>query len=296
MKYFVITNTASNSLNVIRVLDLRGYEVPLKLGEFPVGPCGLDFNDEKIIVANKYNNSISIVDLALQKEVKNYYIGGAPLNLKVNRNTAYIICGESNFLVGYNIEKEKIDFEVRVGENPQSLYIDAIKNLAYISSLEENTIAIIDLNERKKVSTINLLESPTKIISSSSNKFLYICESYLGSDKKGTVAVYSIKENRVLERFEVGRAPSDIFEGKDSFYISNLGEGSITIVNKSTLKESSKIAVGGMPISVIKEEEILYVLDNQRGIIKAIDVMGKINKIIAVGKEPSAMILVTQSL
>lgn len=296
MKNFVITNTASNSLKVIRLLDLQGYEVPLQLGEIQVGPCGLDFKNEKVIVANRYNNSISIVDINLQKEINNYYIGGAPVDLKVNGDTAYVVCGESNFLVGYNMDKEKIDFEVKVGENPQSLYVDAIRNLAYVSNLEENTLSIIDLNKNDVQVKVNLGENPTKIIPSHKKDVLYICESYLGKDKRGKVAVYSIEKNRVLERFEVGIAPSDIYEEGNLLYISNLGEGSISVVDKSTLKEVWKIAIGGMPISLIKEKEMLYVLDNERGILKGIDAMGKINKIIAVGKEPSAMILFTQSL
>ena len=75
-------------------------------------------------------------------------------------------------------------------------------------------------------------EYPTKVKVSNNEKFVYICESYLGSDENGFLDVFSIETFNHVARVEVGTSPIDLYEDEEYIYITNFTEGSISIINK----------------------------------------------------------------
>ena len=71
MSYIIVCNTGSDSLNKINTENLKNQSIILSADESPLGPHGLSLYEDKILVANNYNNSISIINYKNFKEESN---------------------------------------------------------------------------------------------------------------------------------------------------------------------------------------------------------------------------------
>ena len=135
-----------------------------------------------------------------------------------------------------------------------------------------------------------------KISISNNKKYLYVCISYLGYDKNGSVGIIELDSLELIGRVEVGLSPVDLFEEDNYLYVSNLCDGSISVVNLNELAEEKKIVVGGMPRGIIKIKENIFVGDYLNGKLNVLGIDDKKIKVIPLGKEPNAMTLVNKSL
>ena len=119
-------------------------------------------------------------------------------------------------------------------------------------------------------------EYPTKVKVSNNEKFVYICESYLGSDENGFLDVFSIETFNHVARVEVGTSPIDLYED--------------SIINKKRYYVEKTLYIGGMPKGILKHKNKLYIGDYLKGRLIVLE-ENKIEKIIAIESEPNAMIL-----
>ncbi|MBD7910120.1 MULTISPECIES: YncE family protein [Clostridium] len=294
MKYIFVCNTAGDTLSKINLKDYSVESLPLELGEKPVGPHGIDYYNGNIITTNNYSNSISIFSLMANKEIKNIHVGAHPNDVKVFKDKAYVLCGESNSLVVVDLNKESMICEVFLGARafPHSIEIYPEKDIAYISNMEGHSITVIDCLKNRAIDNIKAPEYPTKILLSKDKKKLYLCESYLGMDIDGYISVISTDSNEIVKRIKVGGSPVDIFEEDERLYITNFSEGYLSIVDLKKEREIKKIFVGGMPRGIIKYKEDIFIGNNMNGKVIKLNLKERIIKTITVGKEPNAMILV----
>lgn len=294
MSSIVLCNTGSDSLSKINSQDLKIENLYLSIGEKPFGPHGLSLYKDKILVANNYNNSISIIDLNEFKEEKNLYIGAHPNDLVAHNNRIYVTCGESNSVIVYDLINERTDFELPTGGFPHSIELLKKEKLAFISNMAEDSISVIDCNTNKIIKNIIVGENPIKINLSDKNNYLYVCMSYLGSDKEGYVGIISLKNLDVIAKIKVGLAPVDLFEYNNYLYVSNFCGGSISVINLNTFKEEKKINIGGMPRGIVKINEKIYIGDYLNGSLKIVDVKNKFMKSILTGIEPNEMLIINE--
>jgi len=292
MSHIILCNTGSDSLNKINTENLNNQSIILSVGENPFGPHGLSLYKDKILVANNYNNSISLINYKSFKEENNLYIGAHPNDIVAHDDIAYVSCGESNSLIIYDMINERVNFEVPTGRVPHNIALLEEKNLLFISNMGEDSISVIDYINNKEIKRIKVDNTPTKMNISKNKKYLYLCMSYLGYDRKGNIGIIDLKTLNLINKIEVGLSPIDLFEDNDCLYVSNLCEGSISIVNLKDLKSENKIIIGGMPRGIVKVKENIFVVDYLNGILKIIGTENKIIKVIEVGSEPTAMTLV----
>ncbi len=289
LSYIILCNTGSDSLSRIDTYNLKVENLYLSNGDNPFGPHGLALYDDNIIVANNYNNSISIINLADFKEFKNLYIGAHPNDLSIKENTLYVTCGEADSVIAYDLVNERVNFEIPTGRFPHDIILFKEKNMLFVSNMGDNSISVIEAENNKEIQRIVVESTPLKIIVSNDRQHLYVCMSYLGYDQDGYVGIISLDNLELIEKIEVGYSPVDLIEDNGYLYISNLCGGSISIVNLDTLKEERKINTGGMPRGILKINDIIYSGDYQNGIVNVINLKEKKIKAITVGREPNAM-------
>ena len=292
MSYIVLCNTGSDSLNKINTENLKNQSIFLSAGESPFGPHGLSLYKDKILVANNYNNSISLVNYKSFKEENNLYIGAHPNDIVAHDDIAYVSCGESNSLIIYDMINDRVNFEIPTGRFPHNIALDEEKHLIFISNMGEDNISVIDYINNKEIKRIKVENTPVKIIISKNKKYLYVCMSYLGYDKKGDIGIIELKTLELINKIQVGMSPVDLFEEDNYLYVSNLCDGTISIINLKDIKVENKILVGGMPRGIVKERENIFVGDYLNGILRVINIESKKVKAITIGTEPNAMTLV----
>jgi YVTN family beta-propeller protein len=240
MSYLILCNTGSDSLNKINTENLKTQSIVLSIGESPFGPHGLSLYKDKILVANNYNNSISLVDYNEFKEENNLYVGAHPNDIVAFNDLAYVSCGESNSLIAYDLVNERINFEIPTGRFPHNVTVIKEKNFIFVSNMGDDSISVIDYIINKEIKRIQVESTPIKINISKDRKYLYVCMSYLGHDKNGSIGIIELETLELINKVTVGFSPVDLFEEGNYLYVSNLCGGSISIVNLDELKEENR--------------------------------------------------------
>jgi YVTN family beta-propeller protein len=111
--------TGSTSTGTVSVVDLATFKVTGSI-ETGLHPTGMAFWGKKLLVANAYSDSISVIDTATEKEERKIDLG-LPIGVPGERRAAY-------------------------GAGPNSIAVDAAKNIAYVALYNANAIAVVDLN------------------------------------------------------------------------------------------------------------------------------------------------------
>ncbi|MCE9656307.1 YncE family protein [Clostridium celatum] len=290
MNSIVLCNTGADSLTQINMDNYNLMKIHFNISESPVGPHGIKSYNKKIITANNYSDSISIFEGNKLTEKKNIKIGPNPNDLILVDNKIYVICGESNAVVIYDLLEERVIFEVHSGSWPHSIDYCRRKMISFVANLEENSVSIIALNDNNVVSSLVTPEYPSKVKVSSDEKLLYVCESYLGSDEEGYLDIFSIDNLERVTRLEVGTSPIDLCEDEENIYVSNFTDGTISVIDRNELKVTNSIFVGGMPRGLISYNKKLYIGDYLKGRLIVVE-ENSIKKVIAIESEPNAMTL-----
>ena len=256
----------------------------------PVGPHGIRVYSDTVITANSYNDSVSFFYGENLIESKEISIGPKPNDLLMHEHKIYVVCGESNSMVIYDLKEDKSIGQIATESWPHSLDMDLNTNLLFVSNLESDSIIVISMDNYDIIETIQAPEYPTKVRVSNDGKKIYICCSYLGKDKRGYIDILNIGNFQRIARVMVGYSPIDMIEDTENIYVSNFTDGTISVIDKATYKVEKVIYVGGMPKGILKYGSVLYVADYLKSKLILIE-DDKIIKVIAIESEPNAMTL-----
>ena len=111
--------TGSTAAGTVSVVDLSTFKVT---GQIKTGlhPTGMAFWGKKLLVANAYSDSISVIDTNINKVVRTIDVG-LPIGVPGKDESAY-------------------------GAGPNSIAVDDKKGIAYVALYNANAIAVVDLD------------------------------------------------------------------------------------------------------------------------------------------------------
>lgn len=294
LNYLYICSTSSDSIYII---DLNSFSIKnkiyLKSNDLTekVGPHGICINKDKLITANNYSNSISIIDLKNEVQEESYYIGAHCNDIVTLGDKAYIICGDSNSLITFDLKLKRIVEQIPCGNLPHSICLNTSKELLLVSNMENDTITLIDCKNTANTRNIKVGSYPTKAIFTMDGEHILVCESNLGSEFKGSISILSLKNYKIINRIISGNSPCDIYCNNRYCFVSNFGDGSISILDMSNYKEKKKVIVGGMPGTILKYRDNLYIGDNYNDLLIKLNIENEHKKFIPVGREPTGMVI-----
>ncbi|WP_461205539.1 YncE family protein [Clostridium sp. DL1XJH146] len=294
MELLCVCNLSSDSISIIdpinsiikKTIDLKKYI------SVPIGPHNIRYSKGYIFVANNYSNSFSVYDLKNECFIDDYFVGMHCNDLEIVNDKVYAICGESNYVIVFDLLKNKIIEEIPCGNGPHNIAYDKRTGLLAVSNFLNNTITLIDSNNHNDVKNIVVGLYPTKVDFYGNSNNLIVCESYLGKNRSGKLRIIPIRNILDFSEIEVGKSPVDFFIRKEECFVSNFTEGNITYVELNRLKIKKTIRVGGMPRGIVCHRNCLFVGDNYRYNIIKINIETSKKKIIHIGKEPTGMILI----
>ncbi|WP_294406265.1 YncE family protein [uncultured Clostridium sp.] len=314
MSYIILCNTGSDMLSRINTQSFMVEDFILCSNGNRIGPHEITLYKNSILMANNYNNTISVINKSqfeeagsnkkeknhygkdgkynYIKEQKDFYIGAHPNDIAQCDGNTFVTCGESDSIIVYDLDGEKINFVIPVGRFPHNITLCEKRRLAFISNMGDDSISVIDIESYKEIKRITVENTPIKINLSNNNHYLYVCMSYLGYDKEGYIGIISLESLEVIYKIKVGFSPVDLYEDNGYLYVSNFCGKSISIVNLDELKEEERIDMSGMPRGIIRQDENIFVCDYLNGAVNIINLDTKKIKTTAVGREPNAMALV----
>lgn len=289
-----ICSTSSDSVYVVNLNNFRvKNKISLKSNELTekIGPHGICISKGKLITANNYNNSISIIDLKTGIQEESYYIGAHCNDIVTLGNKAYITCSDSNSLITFDLKLKKIVEQIPCGNLPHSISLNTNKKLLLVCNMENDTITLIDCKNSGNVKNIKVGSYPTKAIFTMDGEHILVCESNLGSQFKGSIAILSLKNYKIITRIISGNSPCDIYCNNRYCFVSNFGDGSISILDMSTYTEKKKVIVGGMPGNILKYGDNLYIGDNYNDLLIKLNIENNSKQFIPIGSEPTGMVM-----
>lgn len=291
LSYLFVCNTSSDYISKVDLAVFKeDSKIPLGMDKnSSIGPHGICVYKDKLLIANSYSNSLSIIDVEEEKEVENYFIGMHCNGVEVFEDNAYVICGELNSIIVFNLIKNKIIEQIPCESFPHSISIDKNKGLIAVSNMHSDSITLIDCKNRESTTNIKVSTYPTKTMFDESGQYILVCESSMGVKANGTIGIIEANSLKLLGRVKVGNSPVDIDCNKNYCYVSNFGDGTISIVDIVRLKEVKRIKIGGMPRGIIKSGKYIYVGDNYNNLLLQLNIEKESKKVISIGGEPTGM-------
>lgn len=288
-----VCNTFSDNISVVDTeIFKEECKISLKNNDYNrIGPHGICFYKNRLLTANNYSNSLSLIDIGKKKLIEDYFIGMHCNDVKVIEDNAVVICGDSNSIVDFNLDKSNIEEEIPCGNLPHSIDVYKHKKLIVTADMISDSITLFDYLDLNNVRSIRVGKFPTKAVFSIDGEIIYVCESNIGSDKCGTIGMYSCKNLNLIYKIEAGNAPVDMCIENDLCFVSNFGDGTISVIDIRKFKEINRFKVGGMPRGIIKKGEHLYVNDNYNNLLLKIDLQKEEKKAISIGGEPTGITL-----
>jgi len=257
-----------------------------------VGPHGICRYKDELIVANNYSNNICRINIKQKKILDSFFIGYHCNDVTVLDDKAYIICGESNSMIVFDLIKNEFIELIPCVSGPHSISINKEKKLIVVANMENDSITLMDCTGAIKVSNIRVGNYPTKALISVDGNYIYVCESNLGVDARGSISIISTKTQVVLFKILVGNSPVDMCSDEKFCLVSNYGDGTVSLINMNYHIEVDRLNVGGMPRGIVKQGKYVYVGDSYNNILMQIEFLTGNKKIIPIGGEPTGMIIV----
>lgn len=292
MSYLYICN---NSSDYISKVDINLFREVKKLHfnndfQYRIGPHGIIYYNGMILCANNFSSSLSIFDYQSSRMIEDHFIGMHCNDVCAFNDNAYVACGEINCVVAFDLKEKRISMEMPTQNFPHSIDINNKTNMVVTSNMSSDSITLIDLNMNGTAKNIKVGAYPTKAVFSNDGGYIYVCESNLGSDFRGSMSIVSLKNFEVEKRVKLGNSPIDMTFKNNICFVSNLGDGTVSIVDMNYLDEWKKIFIGGMPRGIINVERNIYVCDTQNDKLFCVDIFSENKKEMAIGKEPCGMI------
>lgn len=291
MSKLYVCNTASDYISEVDMESLK--ERKINLTKYPnrIGPHGICSYDNHLIIANNYSNSITKINKTT-KDIEDFFIGVHLNDVRVYKDTAFIICGETNSLITFDLVENRIMEYIPMGIYPHSIEISEELGLAVITNMLSENILLLDCISKEIIANIKVGHYPTKSMFIPEGKGVLTCSSNMGADKPGSIKLLNLENLNIVGEVMVGRSPVDVCCDDQGFgYITNFNDGSISIINYNIMKELYKIFMGGMPRGIVKNNYDLFIGDNYNNLVINYKLTSKEIKIIPVGKEPNGMIL-----
>jgi YVTN family beta-propeller protein len=113
----------STLTGTVSVVDLASFRVTDSI-ETGLHPTGMAFWGKRLLVANAYSDSLSVIDTSNNKEERKIDLG-LPIGVPGERKPAY-------------------------GAGPNSIAVDDKNNIAYVALYNANAIAVVDLNDERR--------------------------------------------------------------------------------------------------------------------------------------------------
>lgn len=217
--------------------------------------------NEFLVVLNKDEDTISIVDLASNALIKTIPTAHNPHEVIVSADgkKTYISCSlgnvvhvldNSTFEITKDITHQLFDF-------PHGLDFAANGNL-YVASTYSNEIFVIDTDKDEIVNHFNTGQKHSHMISfSPDGETLYIPN--IGSDN---ITVVDVKTSKIQEHIPVGKGPEGVAvhpNGK-ALYVANQHDNDLWILDAETHEVLFKRRIGVCPIRVVFSPDGKYAL------------------------------------
>lgn len=214
---------------------------------------------EYLIVLNKDEDSISIIDLKTDEEVKKIPTDYNPHEVVISpdKKKTFVTCSLGNSLyVISNDNFEVIDIIKHEGFNfPHGLAISKEKNELYLASTYSNKFYVFDVDTHEIKKIIDTHQDKSHMVTLSPDE----TSAYIPNIGSGNITEYDTNDGSIKTHFPVGNGPEGLAIYKNGdIYSANQEDDRVVVYDKDTYEEKFSIRVGHVPIRAMFSPDYKY--------------------------------------
>ena len=166
------------------------------------GPAYMEIRpDGKVLYVANPLSSISVVDLADNKVIKDIYSEITPHGLSFTKDGSrlFIVDIHNNTLSVIDAQKHELINTIPVGKNPEYVELSPHETIAYVANLGSDTVSKIDLTTLQVIAEIPVGKGPHEITFSSDGDLVYVSNM-----KDNNVSIINTSTDKVVATIPVG--------------------------------------------------------------------------------------------
>lgn len=225
-------------------------------------------------VANEFYNNIVAFDLNNEKEIDIIRSPGRPGGLGIDEKAYYLYASYINYVDPLLIVDTKTNTaldSIFLGNEgwPKGVGVNPLTKIAYVADYALHKVKIVDLTNKKFLTTINVGYYPLGVAVNINKNLIYVTNS--GSN---TVSVIDGTKNIVIENISVGSEPCGIAVNQKNgrIYVANRSSHTVSVISASHFFLAD-ISVGKYPYGVTVDEETnrIYVTNSDDGTVSVLE-------------------------
>jgi YVTN family beta-propeller protein len=277
----------------------------------------------KVYVANEYSDSVSVINAATNRKIKDIPLarmsedmdgmpgmagegdgedhkGGKiiPHNVQVAPDGRYVYTANAgtNSLGVIDAYTDTLVAEIPVGEHPAHVVVSADGKTALVTNGGAGTVSVVDLSTRRVRATVPVGQSPHGLRISPDGR-----EVYLANTNSNSLTVIDLASLEAVAEIPVVSKPAQVGFTPDGRYLyasnAHLGEdvqGHVSVIDTASRQVLNNIAVGKTPIQVYPTPDgrFIYVANTGSGDVSVIETAtGSVIKTIASGKAAHGVVV-----
>lgn len=157
------------------------------------------------------------------------------LALSTDGKSAYVtsLTGSLDFV---DMTNESVTKTIDVASSADAITLASTPSgrFAYIASQSDGTVVVVDLSAQAVTDTINVGNSPQRLVASPNGERVYVTNT-----DDGSVSVIQTTDNTVIDTISVGTKPVGVATSNDGglLFVANSGDGTVSIIPLSGLPQ-----------------------------------------------------------
>lgn len=281
----------------ISVIDISTNKVidEIQIGEAVSHGISTSSDGSKIYTGKLRDGKILIVDVKSKEVIKTIDTGRNLHGIDITPNGKYLFATsgdlkegeEFNFINIIDTKKDEIIKTIESnGKSPTHIDFTKDSKLAFINNVMSGDIAVVDIDEFKILSTIDVGTMPNESEISPDDKYLYVANV-----QDNTVSIVDIKQGKEIDKIKAGEGTHGIAISNDGKYLwtTNRFSKDISVIDIEKKEVIKTIKSGGQAnhISILPNSDLAYVSNLESEDISVIDMKSyEVINTIKIGKDP----------
>lgn len=166
-KFAYVANMGEDTVSVLDLTNLKEAK-KIKVGKTPV-TTGVTGDGKTLFVTLNAENAVAVVDLATDK-VEKVPVGEGPAQVYVQSDDKYAFIANqgteqkpSHTLSKVDVSTKKVVATIETGKGAHGVVTSNDNKYVYVTNMFENTVSVVDNNENKVITTVQVDKIPNGI-------------------------------------------------------------------------------------------------------------------------------------
>lgn len=247
----------------LRIIDVAADEVTavVDTGTMVTG-LALSPDGRTAFVVNGWAGDIAVVDVATATIVRRIRVK-AELDSAVVRpdGKRLYVTGTANgqgVVLGFDTASDSLAAVIQVGTAPTGIATSPDGNHLYVVNNQGASVTIIDTRIATAVRTVPVGVLPQYVAVSPDGATTYVSHTSQLAGINGSVTVIDNRTDTVVGRIPVGVGACNLAVGGDRLYVSNLQDGTVSVVDTATRQVVQTLVLPAHGIAVSPRDHSVY--------------------------------------